>query len=134
MEFSLLIYSTILSFSGFVLAFYGVLAQTKIDKITANNLIDYDNDQQMELLAIKYDKWKAGSYFVSNKAVSTGIIISLIACILNFIINPWWSSALVLIIGYFLYLILANILGSLVQFLAILTALIAIISIPILLL
>lgn len=124
--------SIILSFSGFVIAFYGILAESQIEKITAIGMekgISFETDEGAEFYARKFDKWKAGSYFVSKSAVTYGVIISIIAGIVCALNNPWWTFFVVIIGGYVAYLIIAKIIGWYIQLFSILTFIVSIILI-----
>ena len=128
----LLLYSIILSFSGFVIAFYGILSKTQIEKITAIGMkkgISFETDEGAEFYARKFDKWKAGSYFVSKSAVAYGVIISIIAGVLCILKNPWWTFILVIIGGYIIYLIIAKVIGWYIQLFSMLTLVVSIILI-----
>jgi hypothetical protein len=128
MNTTLLLYSSILSFSGFAIAFYGILAESKIEKITSigiNKRISFNTDKGAEFYAEKFEKWKAGSYFVSKSALPFGILVSLSAGILNILDNPLWTFIVVLISGYITYLIIAQIIGWYIQTISILTTIIS---------
>ena len=128
----LLLYCIILSFSGFVIAFYGILAESQIEKITAigiNKGISFETDQGAEFYAQKFNKWKSGSYFVSKSAVTYGVIISIIAGIICVLNNPWWTFIVVLIGGYVAYLVIAKVIGWYIQLLSMLTLIVSIILI-----
>lgn len=114
----LLITTTILAFSGFIISFYGSLSQSMIEretKIGFEKGINSFTDQGDEYFARKYEKWKAGNFFLSNSAIYSGIVIVIIALILNLLKNPWWTTFIVLIIGYYLYLFFAKIIGWKIQ-------------------
>ena len=124
----LLISTTFLAFSGFFIAFYGVLSQSMIDtetKIGMQKGIDSFSDEGAEYFARRYEKWRAGSFFLTNNALILGLILAIIAVILNFLKNPWWSSLIVVIIGYFLYLTLAKIIGWKLQLVSFILAIIS---------
>lgn len=127
-----LIYCTILSFSGFVIAFYGIMARHKIEqetRIGMNRGFDFDTDEGNEYFAEKYENWRAGSYFDSQIAPLTGILIVLTGAGLNLINNSWWTSILLLFIAYIFYLQIVKLLKWKVQILSILTLLISVILI-----
>lgn len=110
----LLISTTILAFSGFFIAFYGVLSQTMIEtetKVGMHKGIDSFSDEGAEYFARRYEKWRAGSFFLTNNALILGLILAIAAFVVNCLENPWWSSFIVLIVGYFLYLTLAKMIG-----------------------
>lgn len=132
MSYSILIYTCILSFSGFVFAFYGILAENKITKIVeycSKRGISLESNSGVEYFANKMKKWGAGSFFVSKQSFYFGITITLLSAIICLIYNPWWYLFIVLSISYFLYLFLANILGSIIQLLAMISLLLSIIMI-----
>lgn len=132
MNTQLLLYSSILSFSGFAIAFYGILAESQIKKITSiriNKGISFDTDTGAKFYAQKFEKWKVGSYFISKNAVPFGILVSLSAGILNLLDNPLWSFIVVLINGYIIYLIIAKIIGWYIQTLSMLAIIISLILI-----
>lgn len=55
----LLIYCIVLSFSGFVIAFYGILAESQIDKITDDGIkkgINLNTEEGAKFYARKYEK------------------------------------------------------------------------------
>ncbi len=117
----LFISSIILSVSGFVIAFYGILATSQIKKITAlraNKGIRFFGD---EYSSHQYNKWKAGSYFTSKAAVPAGLLISLTAGIAAVLDNPWWTFIVVLLAGYGIYLVIAKIIGCYIQIVSMLT-------------
>lgn len=121
MNIILLLTTTILAFSGFIISFYGTLSQAMIEtetKIGIQKGIDDFSDEGVKYFAKRYEKWTAGSFFMSNSAIVSGIIIVVIALMLNFLKNPWWSTFIVLIVGYYLYLFVAKLLGSKVQLLS----------------
>ena len=124
----LLISTSLLAFAGFTFAFYGTLSQTMIDNITRIGMdkgIDSYSDEGAQYYARQYEKWKAGTFFISSKAITYGIIIVLIAIILNILGNSWWSSIIILIIGYILYLSTSKIIGWRVQFVSLLVFLLS---------
>lgn len=132
MDYSILLYTCILSFSGFVFAFYGILAENKIEKIVeygSKRGISLETNSGVEYFANKMKKWGAGSFFVSKQSFYFGITITFLSAIICFIYNPWWYLFIVLSISYFLYLFLANILGSFIQLLAMISLLLSIIMI-----
>ena len=62
MEFTSLLSTTILAFSGFCIGFYGALSQAMIEtetKIGMQKGFDQFTDDGAEYLARKYEKWKA---------------------------------------------------------------------------
>lgn len=129
----LLIFSCILlSFSGFVIAFYGVLANATIENIAVEGMdkgIDQETDEGAEYYAKRFDKWKAGTLFVSKGAVLIGLLISLIAAIISVFEHSWWTFLVVIIAGYVAYFILAKIIGWYIQILSIITFLVSVILI-----
>ncbi|OXG04867.1 hypothetical protein BC749_105134 [Flavobacterium araucananum] len=131
MNYILLISTIILSFSGFAISLYGVLSQSMIDHETKIGLLkgyEFDSDEGEEYFAEKFEKWKAGNFFISKNAFISGLSIILLSLILNTIINPWWSSLIVLVVGYFTYLIISKIIGWQVQLLSFLTGIISLIT------
>lgn len=118
MDLLLLCSTTIISFVGFTMAFYGTFAQAMIDFETRLRIdkgikqYSYEGDMYF---AEKYKKWSAGGFFVSKSALIIGLIFVAISLIVNFLGNPWWSSLIVLVIGYFIYLQTAKIIGSKIQ-------------------
>jgi len=132
MNTTLLLYSSILSFSGFAHAFYGILAQSQIEKITSVGMesgMSNETDEGVKYYAKRIDKWKAGNYFVSKKALTIGLFISITAGILCILNNPWWTFFVVSISGYISYLIIANIIGWYIQILSMLATIISLILI-----
>lgn len=128
------IYCLILAFSGLVIGFYGIMAKHRIEmetKIGMNKGYDFDTDEGNAYFARKYDNWKAGSYFDSQIAPLSGIVIALIGAGLNIISNSWWSSILLLILAYIVYLIAIKILKWKIQLVSILTLVISVILIVI---
>ncbi len=122
----LLITTTILTFSGFFIAFYGVLSQSMIDaetKIGMQKGIDSFSDEGAEYFARRYEKWRAGHFFLSNNALILGLLLVIIASVLNILKNPWWTSIVIIIVGYFLYLTLAKIIGWKLQIISFFLAL-----------
>ena len=108
----LFISTSILAFSGFFIAFYGLLSQSLIEaetKLGMQKGFNSYSNEGAEYFAKRYNKWRVGSFFLTNDALILGLILVASAIILNFIENSWWSSLIVLFIGYFLYLILAKI-------------------------
>lgn len=123
------IYCTILAFSGFVLAFYAILAQSRIDLEAENGLkkgISFDTQEGTAYFARRFDQWNVGSLFKSEVAPIVGIIIALIGSGINLIHNSWWTSILTLGGGYILYLVVSDILKSKVQIVSILSLLLSI--------
>ena len=119
----LLISTSILAFTGFSFAFYGTLSQAMIDNITNKGIdkgISFDTDDGAKYYARRYKKWSAGSFFSSQKAITNGKLIVLVALIFNLVGNPWWSSLIVLLSGYILYFVIAKIIGWRIQLLSIL--------------
>ncbi len=128
MEILLLLSCILLSFSGFVIAFYGVLANATIENIAVEGMdkgIDQETDDGAEYYANKFDKWKAGNFFVSKIAVVLGLLITIIAAIISLYDNPWWTFFIVLFVGYFAYLIIAKIIGWYIQIISILSFIIS---------
>ena len=128
------IYCLILSFSGFAIGFYGIMAKHRIEmetKIGMTKGYDFDTDEGNAYFARKYENWKAGSYFDSQIAPLSGIVIALVGAGLNIISNSWWSSILLLILAYIMYLIAIKIFKWKIQFVSILTLIISIILIVI---
>jgi len=122
MEFTLLLSTTILAFSGFCIAFYGALSQVMIEtetKIGMQKGFDQFTDDGADYFARKYKKWKAGSFFMTKGALILGLLTVIASIILNSLNNSWWSSIIVAIIGYFLYLIISKIIGSRIQLISI---------------
>ena len=127
-------YCTLLSFSGYVFAFYGVMARHKIEmetKIGLEKGFDFDTDHGNEYFAEKFENWKTGSSFDSSKALLVGVLIILLGAGLNLVNNKWWTSILLLFIAYVFYLQIVKLLQWKIQFLSILTLLISIILITI---
>lgn len=128
------IYCLILSFSGFAIGFYGIMAKHRIEmetKIGMNKGYDFDTNEGNAYFARKYENWKAGSFFDSQFAPLSGIVIALIGAGLNIISNSWWSSILLLILAYIMYLIAIKIFKWKIQLVSILTLIISIILIVI---
>ena len=127
------IYCALLSFSGFIIAFYKVLSQEVIGlevKIGMEKGFDFDTDDGNEYFAERIDKWKVGTLFNSKFAVLIGLIIVLAGASLNLIKNSWWTSLLLLFISYFLYLYITKLLkyrAQLVSILILFTSIILII-------
>lgn len=121
-------YCTLLSFSGYVFAFYGVMARHKIEmetKIGLQKGFDFDTDDGNEYFAEKFENWKAGSSFDSSKALFVGVLIILLGAGLNLVNNKWWTSILLLFIAYIIYLQIVKLLKWKIQFLSMLTFLIS---------
>lgn len=128
------IYCSTLSFSGCVIGFYGIMAKHKIEmetRIGMNRGFDFDSDEGNAYFARRYEQWKAGSYFDSQIAPLTGILIAMTGAGLNLIINAWWSSILLLIISYIIYQIAINVLKWKIQIFSILTLIVSIMMITI---
>ena len=126
------IYSAIFSFSGFAIGFYGTMAQYKIEKIITNakNLgFDSDSDLWSELFAKKIEKWKAGEFFDSQLSTIVGLLIAFSGAGLNLVYNNWWTSILLLLISYIVYLQAVDLLKWKIQILSLLTLSISIILI-----
>ena len=122
MNSTLLLSTTILAFSGFCIALYGALSQAMIEtetKIGMQKGSDQFNDDGAEYFAKKYEKWKAGSFFITKGALILGLLIVIASTILNSLDNPWWSSIIVAIIGYSLYLIISKMIGSRIHLISI---------------
>ena len=121
-------YCTLLSFSGYVFALYGVMARHKIKmetKIGLEKGFDFDKDDGNEYFAEKFENWKAGSSFESSKALLVGVLIILLGDGLNLVNNKWWTSILLFFIAYILYLQIVKLLKWKIQFLSMLTFLIS---------
>lgn len=121
----LLISTTFLAFSGFFIAFYGVLSQSMIEietKIGIQKGIDSFSDEGAQYFATRYEKWGAGSFFLSNNALILGLTIVACALVVNFFDNPGWSSLIVLIGGYMLYRTLAQMIGGKLQLISLILA------------
>ena len=126
------IYCTILSFSGFAIGFYGIMAKHKIEmetRIGMDKGFDFDTDKGNAYFAERYENWKAGSYFDSQFAPITGILIAFTGAGLNLINNNWWTSILLLFIAYIVYLQAVKLLKWKIQIVSMLTLLISIILI-----
>ena len=108
------------SMSGFILALYKIMAESKIELETNSGLdngFSFDDDESQAYFARRFERWRTGAIFTSPLSPIIGFIIVLSGGALNFIYNTWWSSILVLIVGWVLYLILTNILAYRVQWL-----------------
>ena len=122
------IYCTLLSFSGFVFAFYGVFARNKIEietKIGLEKGFDFDTDEGNQYFAQKFENWKAGSIFQSSNFIFTGVLVVLLGAGFNLANNKWWTSILILFIAYILYLQVVKLLKWKIQFISILIFLIS---------
>lgn len=129
MEFTLLLSTTILAFSGYCIAFYGALSQAMIEtetKIGMQKGFDEFTDDGAEYFARKYEKWKAGSFFITKGALILGLLTVIASIILNSLNNPWWSSIIVAIIGYFLYLFVSKMIGFRIQSISIIVMILSI--------
>lgn len=123
------VYCTILSFSGFAVGFYGIMAKHKIEMETRMGMdkgFDFDTDNGNAYFAERFENWKAGSYFNSQFAPISGILIALTGAGLNLISNSWWSSILLLFIAYIVYLQVVKLLKWRIQILSMLTLLISV--------
>ena len=126
------IYCAILSFTGFVIGFYGIMAKHKIEmetKIGMNNGFDFDTDEGNAYFAQRFENWRAGSYFDSQFAPISGILIALCGAGLNLNINSWWTSIILLIVAFILYQIAVNILKWKIQIMSMLTGIVSVILI-----
>jgi hypothetical protein len=126
------LYCILLTFSGFVIGFYGIMARHKIELETKNGLnkgFDFDSDEGTFYFAKKFENWNAGSYFDSQLAPFSGILIALVGAGVNLNYNSWWTSLLLLFIAYITYLLVVNLLKSRIQILSILTLLVSIVLI-----
>jgi hypothetical protein len=126
------IYCAILSFSGFTIGFYGIMAKHRIEletKIGMNKGYNFDTDKGNAYFAERYENWKVGSYFDSQIAPLCGIVIALIGTGLNLINNSWWTSILLLIIAYLVYLVAIKIFNWKIQIVSILTLILSVIMI-----
>lgn len=124
------IYCAILSYSGFAIGFYGIMAKHKIEmetRIGMDKGFDFDTDKGNAYFAERFENWKVGSYFDSQFAPISGILIALAGAGLNLISNSWWTSILLLIIAYIIYLQVVKLLKWKIQILSMLTLLISII-------
>lgn len=127
-------YCSLLSLSGFIIGFYGIMARHKIEmetRIGMDKGFDFDTDEDNAYFARKFENWTVGSYFDSQIAPLTGILIALIGAGLNLIYNSWWTSIMLLFIAYIVYLQSVKLIKSKVQILSMLTLLISIILIVI---
>jgi hypothetical protein len=119
---AIFVYSCLISFSGFIIAFYGSLAQKMIDKISyLEHKKGFDLDKDAEHFAEKFENWNCGTWFISKNATIVGLLIALIGSALNFISNDWWLIFFSLFIGYTSYLALSYTLKSFIQIVSILT-------------
>lgn len=117
-------YCTLLSFSGFVFALYGVMARHKIEmetKIGLKKGFDFETNEGNEYFSEKFENWRAGSSFVSSKALLVGVLVIILGIGLNLMKNEWWTSFSLLVIAYFLYLQIVKLLKWKIQLLSILT-------------
>ncbi len=124
----LLLSCILLSFSGFAIAFYGILANATIENIAVEGMnkgIDQETDEGAEYYAKRFDKWKAGTLFVSQGAFIIGLLISIIAAIISVLEHSWWTFLVVIFAGYIAYFILAKIIGWYIQILSIITLLLS---------
>lgn len=122
------IYCSILSFSGFAIGFYGIMAKYKIEvetKIGINKGFDFETDEGNAYFSERFENWKAGSYFDSQIAPLIGIVVALTGAGINLISNTWWSSILLLFISYILYLLVVKLLKWKIQIISMLTLLIS---------
>jgi hypothetical protein len=127
-------YCTLLSFSGYVFALYGVMARHKIEMETKMGLekgFDFDTEDGNEYFANKFKNWKAGTSFDSSNALLIGFVFVLLGGGLNLVNNKWWTSVLLLFLAYFFYLQIVKLLKWKIQFLSLLTFLISTILITI---
>lgn len=125
-------YCALLTFSGFVFAFYGVLARNKIEmetKIGLKKGFDFDSDDGNEYFAKKFENWKAGSSFDSSKAILVGVLIIFSGAVLNIVINKLWTSILLLFTAYVFYLQFVKLLKWKIQLFSILTFILSLILI-----
>lgn len=125
-------YCSLLSYSGFTIGFYGIMAKHKIDletRIGMNKGYELLTDEGRAYFNRKYKNWKAGLFFDSQLASLIGILIALAGAGLNLIYNAWWSSILVILLAYIVYLKSANSLKMKVQILSVFTLFISIILI-----
>lgn len=125
-------YCTLLTFSGFVFAFYGVLARNKIEmetKIGLKKGFDFDSDDGNKYFAKKFENWKAGSSFDSSKAILVGVLIIFSGTVLNNVINKLWTSILLLFTAYVFYLQFVKLLKWKIQLFSILTFILSLILI-----
>jgi len=124
------IYCTILSFSRFAIGFYGIMAKHRIEletKIGMNKGYNFNTDKGNAYFAERYENWKVGSYFDSQIAPLSGIVIALIGAGLNLINNSWWTSILLLIIAYVVYLVAIKIFNWKIQIVSVLTLILSVI-------
>ena len=122
------IYCSILSFSGFVIAFYGILAKHKIEKETEIGMdkgFNFDTDDGYAYFAERFENWTAGAYFESQFAPIIGIIIAFLGAGLNLIINSWWSSIMLMVVAYLVYLQVVKLVKSKIQIISLLALLIS---------
>ncbi len=118
MNIYLLSSSFILCFSGFVIAFYGILAESMMElehKIGVKRGIDLMTSEGAEYYAKKYDKWKAGRLFASSKSLYLGISIVIVSLILNNFSNSFLSTLFILVVSYYLYVVIAKSIGWKIQ-------------------
>lgn len=126
------IYCSLLTFSGFVIAFYGIMARHQIELETRNGLnkgYDFDSEDGNAYFAKNFENWREGEYFNSKKAPLFGISIIIIGAGLNLICNTWWTSLLLLFLSYNFYLYSVKLVKWRIQIASILTLLISIILI-----
>lgn len=125
-------YCFLLTFSGFVIAFYGIMARHQIELETRNGLnkgYDFESIDGNAYFAQKFKNWQAGEYFHSQMAPLIGISIIIIGVGLNLICNTWWTSILLLFLSYNFYLYSVKLVKWRIQTTSILTLLISIILI-----
>lgn len=128
----LFISSMFLSFSGFVYAFYGRLSQAVSDeevKLAVRKGYDVFSEEGVRYLGNRLERWKVGSFFLSTKSIVFGICIIISSVIVNYSVNTWWSSILLLIFGYILYLYISKYLAYRVQILSFIILLLSLIYI-----
>jgi hypothetical protein len=122
------IYCSILSFSGFAIGFYGIMAKHKIEmetRIGVDKGFEFDTDEGNSYFAERFENWKAGSSFDSQFAPIIGILIALTGAGLNLISNSWWSSILLLFVAYMIYLQVVKFAKWKIQIISMLTLLIS---------
>jgi hypothetical protein len=127
-----LIYCTALSLSGFIMAFYGIMARHKIEletRIGLNKGFKFDTHEGNKYFSEKYHNWRCGAIFHSEIALLLGLLIALTGTGLNLINNSWWTSILILFIAYIFYLVIVEIFKWKAQFLSLFALVISVILI-----
>ena len=126
-DVTLFTYCSIISFSGFSIAFYGTLSQKMIENISfLEHKKGYDLDKDEEHFSKKFELWNCGSFFLEGKAVIIGLFIAFLGSLINLISNQWWSILLTLVVGYFTYLFVAKTIKKYIQLICIITLIISI--------